>query len=490
MAGLCVGGLCAGGLCVGGLRALAADADAPVRGRQVVPIKNEKITKLIHKTYRIQYFKDVVAVNFADDTVTQLLSTYVLLNNIQIVDVLKDDKTFLPDLFASLRDTSGDPALRRDQVGIAARRPDRQLLTAPGGSVGHVASTPSCGLPPSPAVPPVQARFVLELLTTSQQFAPPVRGALHTRLDSLDLLGVVQGLLSDADEGVRGASAGILGQLLDHEPQGVRQHILRRRVGRRLSTHLPRPLVARSAAPCKLEMLVWTNHAADPVSAARPSVCVAQEDPSEASTSIMSVLCERLALETHPASMVQISENLSMLLDKESFEIGQSSTEILQKFWEPAVIGHLLEPVRREYTGPLSRVDEERILRLLGLLEVFLPQHSYHAKNYVLKNAVLPQAMTLMGLGSDLITLSAIRLLRAVIGTCNEFYNRHIVKHQLFAPVMAAFVRNGPRYNLLNSSVLDILDYIRKVRVPARHGASLSPQTGVVGRSPSRCNCS
>lgn len=37
------------------------------------------------------------------------------------------------------------------------------------------------------------------------------------------------------------------------------------------------------------------------------------------------------------------------------------------------------------------------------------------------------------------------------------------MKHNLFEPIIGAFVANGNRYNLLNSAVLELIDFIRKV---------------------------
>jgi hypothetical protein len=44
----------------------------------------------------------------------------------------------------------------------------------------------------------------------------------------------------------------------------------------------------------------------------------------------------------------------------------------------------------------------------------------------------------------------------------DEFYYRYIVKHNCFEPVIAAFLANGNRYNLLNSAVLELIDFIRR----------------------------
>jgi hypothetical protein len=45
----------------------------------------------------------------------------------------------------------------------------------------------------------------------------------------------------------------------------------------------------------------------------------------------------------------------------------------------------------------------------------------------------------------------------------DEFYYRYIVKHNCFEPIIAAFLANGNRYNLLNSAVLELIDFIRRV---------------------------
>ena len=39
---------------------------------------------------------------------------------------------------------------------------------------------------------------------------------------------------------------------------------------------------------------------------------------------------------------------------------------------------------------------------------------------------------------------------------------RYLIKNNVFEPVMSAFFDNGDRYNLFNSSVLDMFNYIRK----------------------------
>lgn len=42
---------------------------------------------------------------------------------------------------------------------------------------------------------------------------------------------------------------------------------------------------------------------------------------------------------------------------------------------------------------------------------------------------------------------------------------RHLIRNQLLDPVMTAFWDNGERYNLLNSAVLELVEFIRKENI-------------------------
>ena len=50
-----------------------------------------------------------------------------------------------------------------------------------------------------------------------------------------------------------------------------------------------------------------------------------------------------------------------------------------------------------------------------------------------------------------------------IIALKDEFYNRYIIKGNLFAPVIDAFVMNNGRYNLLDSAILEMFEHIKLV---------------------------
>lgn len=61
--------------------------------------------------------------------------------------------------------------------------------------------------------------------------------------------------------------------------------------------------------------------------------------------------------------------------------------------------------------------------------------------------------------------LASLRFIRACIGQKDDFYNRYLVKNKLLDPVFALFKSNGSRDNLINSAVIDLVDFIRTENV-------------------------
>ncbi|XP_058391168.1 protein PPP4R3C [Diceros bicornis minor] len=58
-------------------------------------------------------------------------------------------------------------------------------------------------------------------------------------------------------------------------------------------------------------------------------------------------------------------------------------------------------------------------------------------------------------------TLCAVRFMRRMVGLKDEFYIRYIIKGNLFEPVVNALLGKGSRYNMLNSAVIELFEYIR-----------------------------
>ena len=96
----------------------------------------------------------------------------------------------------------------------------------------------------------------------------------------------------------------------------------------------------------------------------------------------------------------------------------------------------------------------------------FCVTSQFPIKYYVLRNNVVEKVLNLMQRREKYLVVAAVRFLRACVGLKDEFYNRYIIKNTLFAP-MKVFIANGDKYNLLNSAVLELVDFIRRENIKA-----------------------
>jgi len=102
---------------------------------------------------------------------------------------------------------------------------------------------------------------------------------------------------------------------------------------------------------------------------------------------------------------------------------------------------------------------------IVDLLCFCVQHHGFRIKYYVLRNRVVEAVLALLGRREKWLGVAAVRFLRACVGLKDEFYNRYLVRNGLLEPVVAAFLANGRRYNLLNSAVLELLDFVRRENV-------------------------
>ncbi|CAN7107667.1 unnamed protein product [Brassica rapa subsp. narinosa] len=74
--------------------------------KEAIPIKDPLVLSKIHQTYRIGYLKDVVLARVVDDAIVANLNSVIHANNAIVVSLLKDDSTFIQELFARLKSPS------------------------------------------------------------------------------------------------------------------------------------------------------------------------------------------------------------------------------------------------------------------------------------------------------------------------------------------------------------------------------------------------
>ncbi|KAB0387952.1 hypothetical protein FD755_002908 [Muntiacus reevesi] len=98
---------------------------------------------------------------------------------------------------------------------------------------------------------------------------------------------------------------------------------------------------------------------------------------------------------------------------------------------------------------------------ILELLTFCVEHHTYHIKNYIMNKDLLRRVLVWMNSKHTFLALCALHFMRRIIGLKDEFYNRYITKGNLFEPVVNALLDNGTQYNLLNSPVIELFEFIR-----------------------------
>lgn len=121
---------------------------------------------------------------------------------------------------------------------------------------------------------------------------------------------------------------------------------------------------------------------------------------------------------------------------------------------------------------------------ILELITFCIEHHAYHIRTYLLQKEILHRIMILTKSRHTFLVLSkfyfveilifnhflpmyflssllaVIRLIRKIIALRDEFYNRHIISLNLFQQIVETFLTNNGRYNLLDSAVIDLFEYI------------------------------
>jgi len=107
----------------------------------------------------------------------------------------------------------------------------------------------------------------------------------------------------------------------------------------------------------------------------------------------------------------------------------------------------------------------------LEILSFCVRAHVYRMKFFILRTRLLGTILKMlcqkaphphqMSSGGKCLKLASLKFLRSVLSVKDEFYHRHIVQYNLFAPVFDAFRITPVGRNLISSAVLEMCDFIR-----------------------------
>lgn len=182
----------------------------------------------------------------------------------------------------------------------------------------------------------------------------------------------------------------------------------------------------------------------------------------EAPDSMLSTLVDRLNPEIDTGVLLQIFEILRTLLDPDSIASETEKSNFVDFFYENFV-QRLLIPLQGAEDGfKSSRVLKSYISDFFSFCVI---SHGFRAKYFILRNNVVSKVLELLKTKATFVAISALRFFRSCVGVKDHFYNRYIVKNRLLEPIVKVFAANGNKDNLLNSSILELVDFITKENV-------------------------
>jgi len=259
--------------------------------------------------------------------------------------------------------------------------------------------------------------FLKEFCTFSQTLQPQSRDSFFKALASLGVLQALEVILADQDLIVKSAAVDILTYVVEFSPSMVREYALK------------------------------------------------QEQ------SIVKVVIDQMISDPDPdlGMAVQLSSILRLLLDPENMlaaaHINKTEKADFLNFFYKHCMNCLVAPVFDNTLDDKPQAEDSRTAQLLSLilelLSFCVEHHSYHTRTYVIQRDLLRRILVLMKSKHTFLVLSSLRFFRKIIGLKDDFYNRHIVNSNLFAPIVEALQANNGRYNLLDSAIIELFEFIR-----------------------------
>ncbi|PAV83225.1 hypothetical protein WR25_03479 isoform A [Diploscapter pachys] len=358
--------------------------------REVLPIASDELKEKIHKTYRVQYLQDVClpAPSLFEENLLSVLNSYIFFSRIDIVTMLQKDRQLMKELFEQLKDPETGVAQRRDL-----------------------------------------AFFLKEFITLSSSLpsnGPQSKDNFYKALSNNDILGVIEPCIISPDVDTRVTIVEMLALLVEHNPQQVRDYLLRQAKDKQQEQILLNRLISHMQT---------------------------DRDPELTSAN-------------------QVAQVLRTLLDPDTMVSMQKAdrSEFLQLFYTRS-IGTLVKPLADNVQGGVLKKDDyvtaNRQALVVRLLCFCIEHHSHSMRSYAINNDLLNKVLVLLKSKHHFLSLSALKILRTVIGVKNDyhFYFRHIVKERVLDKVVECFKANGNRYNLLNSAILELFDFIRSENI-------------------------
>ncbi|KAM9810193.1 serine/threonine-protein phosphatase 4 regulatory subunit 3B isoform 1-T1 [Syngnathus typhle] len=392
--------------------------------KEVIPITDSELRQKIHQTYRVQYIQDIIlpTPSVFEENFLSTLNSFIFFNKVEIVSMLQEDEKFLTEVFAQLTDEGTDDSKRRELVN-----------------------------------------FVKEFCAFSQTLQPQNRDAFFKTLANLGILPALEIVMGMDDLQVRAAATDIFSYLVEFSPSMVREFVMQELQQTDDDVLLINVVIKQMICDSDPELGGAVQLMGLLRTLIDPENMLASINKTEKTEFLsffykycMQVLTAPLLANTahDKNSKGELAGCRSPTLIVAPVTIGGPDSLFSSKDFQEAATK--INPV-----CPDNFQTAQLLALILELLTFCVEHHTYHIKTYIMNKDLLRRVLVLMNSKHTFLALCALRFMRRIIGLKDEYYNRYIIKGNLFEPVINALLDNGTRYNLLNSAIVELFEFIR-----------------------------
>nr|XP_061821551.1 serine/threonine-protein phosphatase 4 regulatory subunit 3-like isoform X2 [Nerophis lumbriciformis] len=389
--------------------------------KEVIPITDSELRQKIHQTYRVQYIQDIIlpTPSVFEENFLSTLNSFIFFNKVEIVSMLQEDEKFLTEVFAQLTDEATEESKRRELVN-----------------------------------------FVKEFCAFSQTLQPQNRDAFFKMLANLGILPALEIVMGMDDLQVRAAATDIFSYLVEFSPSMVREFVMQEPQQTDDDVLLINVVIKQMICDSDPELGGAVQLMGLLRTLIDPENMLASTNKTEKTEFLsffykycMHVLTAPLLANTaqDKNSKGELSCRRPMLSYVTHFQSFFFST-----FKDLQEGSTKINPV-----CPDNFQTAQLLALILELLTFCVEHHTYHIKTYIMNKDLLRRVLVLMNSKHTFLALCALRFMRRIIGLKDEYYNRYIIKGNLFEPVINALLDNGTRYNLLNSAIIELFEFIK-----------------------------
>lgn len=383
-------------------------------------MNNENILQLIHQTFRLQYFKDVILARILDEESSAAIILLIRLNHMTIINAIDNDQEVL-EVIRKLLQTVDMPL--NEQINVL--------------------------------------KFFKEFLTIAKTVTLRNSLQIHQTVVVNDFMKFITRVLNNkteaGDEEIDGKikeskllAIGLFTNFIQHDPSQIRNYLIQ--------NDLRHENVPRNLLNTVIDMFTDVK------------TC------SPVRWQLVSAL--KILLDTFTPTAIGNNSQLNPQTLNQA--LNQKSGEDFLNYFYPEYASRLLKPLidfdkvvfsigegggegSFFFKEKLSEANCEILFHLGELLCNFIAQHKYRIKYLVLRNLILQNALLLFKCREKHLQLTGLRIFRATLAVEDEFYFRFFIQHRSFGSLFALYKTSGGFEcdNLVTSTILEIFEFIR-----------------------------